>query len=119
MAKNIDSLAEKLGATVIGTIPDYSAGAFGVASLAKTLRDRLEPSYGRRPGRPSNPDWSRRPKVPMAAETEQRLKALAELLSDEERRVSPMQVAAQLLEEATASYFRTASSTEEPSSRRQ
>lgn len=106
MARNIDSLAEKLGATVVGKVPDYSPGAFGIARLAKTLRDRLQPSEGKRPGRPSNPDWSGRSKVPMGAKTEKQLKAIAELLSDEDRKVSAMQVAAQLLEEATASYFR-------------
>lgn len=105
MAKNIESLAKKLGATMVDTVPDYSAGAFGMAALANTLRERLEPSTGKRPGRPGNPEWSRRPKVPMAPETEQRLKELASLLSDEDRRVSPMQVAAMLLEQATASYF--------------
>ena len=106
MAKNIESIADKLGATVIGQVPEVSAGAFGVARLAKSLRDRLQPSEGKRPGRPSNPEWSRRSKVPMAAETEQRLKVLAERLSDDDRKVSPMQVAAQLLEEATAKFFR-------------
>lgn len=106
MARDVDSLAEKLGATVVGTVPDYSAGAFGIARLAKTLRDRLQPSEGKRPGRPSNPDWHKRSKVPMGARTEEQLKAIAELLSDEDRKVSAMQVAAQLLEEATASYFR-------------
>ena len=98
-------LAKSLGAKIVGTVPDYSAGAFGAASLAKILRKRLEPGQGRRPGRPSNPNWSKRPKVPMAEKTEQRLKQLASLMSDDERQVSPMQVAAQLLEEATASYF--------------
>jgi len=44
----------------------------------------------------------------MAPETEQRLKELANLLSAGERQVSPMQVAALILEQATASYFRTA-----------
>ena len=105
MAKNIDLLAQKLGAKVVGRVPEYSAGTFGVAVLAKSLRDRLEPSKGKRPGRPSNPRWIKRPKVPMAPETEQRLKELARLLSDEERQVTPMQVAAQILEEATASYI--------------
>lgn len=47
MAKNMDSLAKKLGATVVGTVPDYSAGAFGMAALAETLRERLEPSVGK------------------------------------------------------------------------
>ena len=105
MAKNLESLAKKLGATVVGTVPEYSAGAFGMAALANTLRERLEPSAGKRPGRPSNPAWSKRPKVPMAPETEQRLKELAHLLSEGERQVSPMQVAALILEQATASYF--------------
>lgn len=41
----------------------------------------------------------------MAVETEARLKRLAKMLSDEERQVTPMQVAAQLLEESTATYF--------------
>lgn len=105
MAKNIEALAEKLGATIEGQVPEYSAGAFGMAALANTLRERLEPSVGKRPGRPSNPAWSKRPKVPMAPETEQRLKELAHLLSEGERQVSPMQVAALILEQATASYF--------------
>lgn len=105
MAGKIEDLAEKLGAEVVGTVPDYTAGAFGVAKLARTLRERLEPGHGKRPGRPSNPNWSKRSKVPLAAETEERLEQLARLLSDEHRKVSPMQVAAQILEEATASYF--------------
>ncbi|MEK6410864.1 MAG: hypothetical protein AABN34_28400 [Acidobacteriota bacterium] len=53
----------------------------------------------------SYPKWVKRPKVPMAPETEQRLKELARLLSDEERQVTPMQVAAQILEDVTASYI--------------
>ena len=105
MAKNIELLAEKLGAKVVGRVPEYSAGAFGVAVLAKALKARLEPGKGKRPGRPGNPRWIKRPKVPMAPETEERLKELARLLSDEERQVTPMQVAAQILEEATASYI--------------
>lgn len=48
MAKNIESLAKKLGATIAGTVPEYSAGAFGMAALAHTLRERLEPSVGKR-----------------------------------------------------------------------
>jgi hypothetical protein len=53
MAKNIEALARKLGATVAGTVSEYSAGAFGIATLAETLRQRLEPSVGKRPGRPA------------------------------------------------------------------
>jgi hypothetical protein len=110
MAKNIETLAQKLGATVVGTVPEYSAGAFGIATLAETLRQRLEPSVGKRPGRPSYAAWSKRPKVPMAPETEERLKELSHLLSEGERQVSPMQVAALILEQATASYFQLGAS---------
>lgn len=105
MAENVDKLAEKLGAEVVGQVPDYSAGAFGIAKLARTLRSRLEPSQGKRPGRPTNPNWEKRSKVPMSLETEEQLDELARLLSDGERRVSRTQVAAQLLEDAIASYF--------------
>jgi len=105
MDRKIEEISRKLGAEVIGTVPEYSAGAFGVAKLARTLRQRLEPGRGKRPGRPSVSHWSKRSKVPLAAETEDRLEQLARLLSDEHRKVSPMQVAAQILEEATASYF--------------
>jgi hypothetical protein len=105
MAKKIEDVAKKLGAAVVGTVPDFSAGAFGVAKLARTLRERLEPGRGKRPGRPSNPNWCKRSKVPLAPETEERLEELARMLSDERRRISPMQVAAQILEEGTASYF--------------
>jgi hypothetical protein len=37
MAKNIENLAKKLGATVVGTIPEHSAGAFGIAALVANL----------------------------------------------------------------------------------
>jgi hypothetical protein len=50
MPRKIEDLAEKLGAEVVGTVPDHSAGAFGVAKLARTLRERLEPDRGKRPG---------------------------------------------------------------------
>lgn len=105
MAKNVDRVARLLGATVAGQIPETGGGAFGaarLARLAKSLRARLEPSEGRRPGRPTDASWVHHPKVPMSEQTAQRLARLAELASTPERRVSPMQVAAQLLEEAVA-----------------
>lgn len=43
MARKIEDLAKKLGAEVVGTVPDYSAGTFGIAKLARTRRERLEP----------------------------------------------------------------------------
>ena len=105
MAKNVGRLAKAFGAEIVGQVPDYSAGAFGAAGLARLLQARLSPSQGRRPGRPTNPEWKRRPKVPMSVETEQLLEELARIVSNEFRHVSPMQVAAQILEEATRIYF--------------
>jgi len=55
-------------------------------------------SRGKRTGRPSNPEWVRREKVPMKEATLTQLQELAKSFSSEGRKVSPMQVAAQLLE---------------------
>jgi hypothetical protein len=100
MAKNREKLAELLGAKIVGEVPDVGGGAFGMARLAHILHQRLTPGQGERPGRPTDPNWVIRPKVPMTEATAQRLAELAEAMSTPERQVSPMQVAAQLLEEA-------------------
>src|SRR5579871_6137659 len=100
MAKNREKLAALLGATIVGEVPDVGGGAFGMARLARVLHERLTPSQGDRPGRPTNPQWVHRPKVPMSEATVEKLTRIAEALSCPERKVSPMQVAAQLLEEA-------------------
>jgi hypothetical protein len=56
---------------------------------------------GSPPGSPTtNPDWVTRCKVPMSDATVRRLAELDEEMSTAERKVSPMQVAAQLMEEA-------------------
>ena len=107
MARNIEKLAEKMGAEIVGQVPDVGGGAFGAARLREILRQRLEPASGLRPGRPTDPSWDRRPKIPMSAGTEAMLAKLASLASGPGRKVSPMQVAAHLLEEAVTSYFRS------------
>ena len=100
MAKDVNKIAEALGAKVVGEVPDTGGGAFGMSRLASLLRTRLEPGQGRRPGRPSDPLWVLQRKVPMSEETLERLTQLAESISTAERKVSPMQVAAQLLEDS-------------------
>jgi hypothetical protein len=105
MVKHIGRIAEGLGAKVMHQVPEMGGGAFGAARLAKaidTLRTRLVPGEGRRPGRPSDASWVRHPKVPMSEATERRLAALAARASTDRRKVSPMQIAAQLLEDALA-----------------
>jgi hypothetical protein len=103
MAKNIDKLAAGLGAKVVCKVPHTGGGAFGAARLAKiveTIQARLVPGQGIRPGRPSDASWVKHPKVPMSEATRQRLTRLAEQSSTVGRKVSPMQIAAQILEEA-------------------
>jgi hypothetical protein len=105
MAKNINQIAERLGAQVVTRVPATGGGAFGAARLARiieSLQTRLVPGQGRRAGRPSDASWVRHPKVPMSAATEERLVRLAEKASAAGRKVSPMQLAAQILEEALA-----------------
>lgn len=105
MAHNIHAIAGKLGAKVVGRLPDTGGGAFGAARLAKVvaeLQARLQPGQGIRPGRPTDPTWVESPKVPMSDDTARKLARLAERASAAGRKVSPMQMAAQLLEEAVA-----------------
>jgi hypothetical protein len=105
MAKNIEKIAAGLGAEIIGRVPDTGGGAFGAARLSRIVEampSRLEPGQGRRPGRPTDPNWVRHPKVPMSDLTKQRLTRLAEQVSRGGRKVSPMQLAARILEEAVA-----------------
>lgn len=73
-----------------------------IRRLAASLHTTLQPSQGQRPGRPTNPNWDTYRKIPMSAETLTQLESVAEAVSSPERRVSPMQVAAVLLEQAVA-----------------
>lgn len=84
MARNIEKIAHSLGATVVGQLPETGGGAFGAARLAQlvaSLQARLEPSEGRRPGRPTDASWVHHPKVPMSEKTVQKLARLAERAS--------------------------------------
>jgi hypothetical protein len=100
MDKRISKIAKDMGAKHVATLPIVGGGAFGAARLAQILHERLAPSVGKRPGRPTNDRWTKHPKVPMSAETLASLQELSAKLSSEDRKVSPMQLAAQLLEES-------------------
>jgi hypothetical protein len=105
VAKDIQKIADALGAKVVGKLPEYGGGAFGAARLlllVAALKERLAPSVGKRPGRPTDPEWTAHRKVPMSEATLAKLRQMAEEVSTPDRRVSPMQVAAHLLEEALA-----------------
>jgi hypothetical protein len=110
MDRRITQVAKKIGARHVATLPNVGGGAFGMARFAQLLHSRLAPSTGRRPGRPTNELWTERPKVPMSAETLEALRALSSQLSNDERQVSPMQLAAQLLEDSISQFMRTSGS---------
>jgi hypothetical protein len=105
MAANVHRIADRLGAKVMTQVPDTGGGAFGAARLAQvvaTLQARLVPAQGRRTGRPTDATWVHHPKIPMSEATGRRLVRLADRASAEGRKVSPMQLAAQILEDAVA-----------------
>jgi hypothetical protein len=105
MARDIEEIAAGLGANVVARLSHAGGGAFGAARLARIVADiqtRLQAGQGLRPGRPTDASWTQHPKVPMSDATRQRLARLAEQSSVGGRKVSPMQIAAQLLEEAVA-----------------
>jgi hypothetical protein len=105
MASNIQRIADQLGATIVAELPETGGGAFGAARLAgivETLRLRLQPGQGERPGRPTVSSWIHHPKIPMSAATQRKLARLADRASRKGRKVSPMQIAAQILEDVIA-----------------
>jgi hypothetical protein len=99
MDKRIRQIAKDVGATHVETLPEIGGGAFGMARLAQSLYSQLAPSAGKRPGRPTNAEWNERGKVPMSTATLASLKELSAKLSTSDRKISPMQVAAELLEQ--------------------
>lgn len=100
MDKRIASIAKDLGAKHVGTLPDVGGDAFGMARLAQLMHEQLAPSTGKRPGRPTNDRWTEQRKVPMSEKTLTTLQQLSARLSSDKRKVSPMQLAAQLLEQS-------------------
>jgi hypothetical protein len=103
MAKNIKKVTEILGAKIVAQVPESGGGAFGAYRLAEIvgrLQARLEPGHGKRLGRPTAIEWVHHRKLPMSDATFKKLEKLAAQASSAERKVSPMQLAAQLLEAA-------------------
>ena len=76
-------------------------GTDQLKALGARLRQRLEPGRGERPGRPSDPSWTVQRKLSMNEQTLALLEQAADAVSNDERRVSPMQIAALLIEDAT------------------
>jgi hypothetical protein len=77
-------------------------GAARLARIVENLQSRLVPGQGKRAGRPTDANWVHHPKVPMSDATGRRLRVLEERASASGRKVSAMQIAARILEEALA-----------------
>jgi len=106
MGRREERFAKALGAKIVATLPDTGGGAFGAARMAEIFKHRLTPGLGQRPGRPTDSQWKLRRKIPMKTDTAKKLKNIARRLSTSTRKVSPMQVAALLLERAVANEMK-------------
>jgi hypothetical protein len=102
---NAREFAEALGATHIIDMPNRQTvvdSAVTMRMMHTVLHAKLQPGQGKRPGRPSNPAWTLRRQVPFSEATWSLLERFAEALSTPERRVSPAQLAATLIEQVLA-----------------
>jgi hypothetical protein len=92
-----EKIARGPGAARRGAV--RTAGAvFGAAQLAAEIQARFQaPARG---GRSTDPSWSEKRLVSLAPETLQRLSRLAAAVSEQGILVSPLQLAALLLERA-------------------
>lgn len=88
--------AESLGASRSFAVRHRPHGPFGVAALLDEIKTRLVS----RGGRPSDPGPTIRRLVPIKKNVWSNLKAQAEFLSSQGKRVSPAQLAAMLVEKS-------------------
>lgn len=96
---DLDKIAKALGAERRGEVR-ASGGHFGAMQVVAEIQARFQAPAGG--GRSTDPAWTDRRLVPLAPETLMRLERLAKTVSEKGGlTVSPLQVAALLLEYAT------------------
>ena len=98
---NMDKIAKGLGGERRGPVT-AKGGYFGALNLAADITERFKvPQTG---GRPTDPSWTERRQLPLRPETLERLEKLAMAIREHGGgEIHPMQLAALLLEKATAS----------------
>ena len=97
---NLDKIARGLGAERRGPIA-AQGGYFGAVQLAEEVKNRFQRPPGG--GRATDPAWTERRLIPLASETLVHLEQLAASLREEHSlSIEPLQLAALLLEQATA-----------------
>jgi hypothetical protein len=105
MAKNIDKLADILGARIVAQVPEFGGGAFGayrLGAIVARMQARFQAAQGKQNGRSTVAESLHDHPLPMSDETFKKLEELAAKVSTTEHKVAPMQLAAQLLEDAIA-----------------
>ncbi len=96
-ALDMDKIARTLGAERRGKVHS-SSGYFGAVQLAAEVQERFRaPPRG---GRSTDPSWTERRLMPLTSTTLDRLVHLSEALQERGVTISPLQVAALLLEHA-------------------
>lgn len=106
---SIEEASRLLGAEAPVPVSGFPGDFLSLQSLASITRHRLVS----RGGRPSDPSWTISRKVPMKAETWQRLDLYAQKLQEQEIRISAGQVAAIALERGLELTIYTDDSTQE------
>jgi len=101
MAENIDEIAKLLGAKKVGIV-DAGGGALGAMRLGHFYSERMamRKALERQKNRQAN--WVLHLSIPMSQASLDKLTKLAENASSSDCQVSPMQIAAELLEAALA-----------------
>src|SRR3712207_605121 len=100
MSRSSEEIRAALGANQPVPVRTPPHGPFGVMQLQAELAERLRPRS--RAGRPSDPEWTMRRLVGFRPETWRALAEIAAQVSTPQRRVSPGQVAARLIEDGLA-----------------
>ena len=95
---DMDKIAKALGATRRGSV-SAASGYFGAMQLLADIEARFRVPAGG--GRPTDPGWTERRLVPLAARTLQRLEEITAKVRKGGVNVEPMQLAALLLEKTT------------------
>ena len=96
---NLDKIAKSLGAERRGPV-QAGSGHFGAMQLVAEVQARFQTPTGG--GRSTDPEWTDRRLVPLTPKTLSHLERLAKAINDQGGvAVSPLQVAALLLERAT------------------
>jgi hypothetical protein len=94
IAEDDAAIAEALGSSGAIDIGHVDLTPGGLVQLAVDFNQRLRSSGGR----PTDPSWTVSRRIPFSSDTWEALNVIANKLSSDDRKISPAQVAARLVE---------------------